>query len=204
MRFKDIGETINDLLFTEYDKIKDSQATSFVVNDKKSRIMRYICEFTKFKVIEADKTMACIESLIDNLNGFNIELIVTVLENVGRFLHLSENSANKFTFLMKKYENIIKKKSLPILTTSQLINSINLLKPRKEMERPSEKPKSAEEIRAHKIMEMCVINNVDEIMNEIDDIIKTQPGFEAIKIAFLKKIESFDFMNSYNYAYLLE
>lgn len=57
--------------------------------------------------------------------------MVSVLENVGRFLHLSENSANKFTFLMNKYENVIKKKSLPIFTTSQLINSINLLKPRK-------------------------------------------------------------------------
>lgn len=35
---------------------------------------------------------------------------------------------------MNKYENVIKKKSLPIFTTSQLINSINLLKPHKEAE----------------------------------------------------------------------
>ena len=75
--------------------------------------------------------MNCIDHLIENLNGYNIELIVSVLENVGRFLHLYELSANRFTFLMNKYENIIKKKSLPIFTTSQLINSINLLKPRK-------------------------------------------------------------------------
>lgn len=76
--------------------------------------------------------MGCIEYLIDNLNGYNIELIVAVLENVGRFLHLSESSANRFTFLMNKYENVIKKKSLPIFITSQLTNSINLLKPHKE------------------------------------------------------------------------
>ena len=75
--------------------------------------------------------MNCIEYLIDNLNGYNIELIVAVLENVGRYLHLSENSANKFTFLMNKYENVIKKKSLPIFIISQLSNSINMLKPRK-------------------------------------------------------------------------
>jgi len=45
---------------------------------------------------------------------------------------------------MKKYENIIKKKSLPILTTSQLINSINMLKPRKEIEKLEERQKTAE------------------------------------------------------------
>jgi hypothetical protein len=47
--------------------------------------------------------MGCIESLIDNLNGYNIELLVGALENVGRFLHLSEKTANRFTFLLKKY-----------------------------------------------------------------------------------------------------
>ena len=86
--------------------------------------------------------MNCIEYLIDNLNGYNIQLIVSVLENVGRFLHLSESSANRFTFLMNKYENVIKKKSFPIFTTSQLINSINLLKPRKEVEETVARQKS--------------------------------------------------------------
>lgn len=33
---------------------------------------------------------------------------------------------------------------------------------------------------------------------------KTKEGFEAIKVAFLQKIEKFDFINSYNYAYLLD
>jgi regulator of nonsense transcripts 2 len=103
LHYKDIGETVNDIVFGEYEKVKDTVSTTFVANDKKSRIMKYICEFTKFKVIEADKTLNCIETLIDNLNGFNISLIISVLENVGRFLHLSENSGNRFTFLMKKY-----------------------------------------------------------------------------------------------------
>lgn len=50
--FKDIGEVVNDLIFSEYDKIKENQSFTFVLNDKKSRIMKYICEFTKFKVVE--------------------------------------------------------------------------------------------------------------------------------------------------------
>ena len=43
MNFKDIGDTINDLVFSEYERIKDIVANSFVVNDKKSRIIKYIC-----------------------------------------------------------------------------------------------------------------------------------------------------------------
>ena len=33
--------------------------------------------------------MNCIEHLIDDLNGYNIELMVAVLENVGLFLRLT-------------------------------------------------------------------------------------------------------------------
>lgn len=33
---------------------------------------------------------------------------------------------------------------------------------------------------------------------------KTNQGFDALKVAFLRKIQKFDFMNNYNYAYLLE
>jgi len=50
--YKDIGETVNDLIFSEYEKIKENVANNFVTNDKKSRILKYICEFTKFKVID--------------------------------------------------------------------------------------------------------------------------------------------------------
>lgn len=188
MNFKDIGETINDLVFSEHDRIKDIAANSFVVNDKKSRIVKYICEFTKFKVIDADKTMGCIESLMDNLNGYNIELLVGVLENVGRFLNLSEKTANRFTFLLKKYENIIKKKSLPVLTTSQLINSISMLKPMKEVEKPPERVRTPEEIQAEEVFKICIINNIDDLMAQIDKLMKTKAGAEAVKIQILKRI----------------
>ena len=130
-KYKDLGEFVNELIFNEYEKLKDNSQNTFVINDKKSRYFKYICEFTKLGVIDPEKTMNCIGHLIENLNGYNIELMVSLLENVGRFLHLSEASANRFTFLMNKYENVIKKKSFSIFTTSQLTNSINLLKPRK-------------------------------------------------------------------------
>lgn len=43
LNYKDIGEAINEQIFNEYEKIKDTQSVTFVINDKKSRIMKYIC-----------------------------------------------------------------------------------------------------------------------------------------------------------------
>ncbi len=67
-----------------------------MINDKKTRNFKYICEFTKFKIIDGEKTIVCIQNLIEDLKGHNIELLISVLENVGRFLYLSPNSANKY------------------------------------------------------------------------------------------------------------
>jgi len=91
--------------------------------------LKYICEFTKFKVIESERTITSIQNLIDDLKGYNIELLIAALENVGRFLYLSPNQATKFTFLLSKLDNVMKQRSFPLFTTSQLLNSVNLLKP---------------------------------------------------------------------------
>ena len=164
---KDIGDFVNEFIFSEYEKLKENSQNTFVINDKKSRYFKYICEFTKFGVIDPEKTMNCIENLIDNLNGYNIELIVSVLGNVGRFLHLSESSANRFTFLMNKYENVIKKKSFPIFTSSQLINSINLLKPQKESEKKVERELTPLQKEARETMSLCILDELDEIVSRL-------------------------------------
>jgi hypothetical protein len=39
--------------------------------------------------------MGCIQNLIDDLKGHNIELLIASLESIGRFLYLSPASANK-------------------------------------------------------------------------------------------------------------
>lgn len=66
-----------------------------MINDKRSRNLKYICEFTKFKLVDNDRTIACLQNLIDDLKGYNIELLIASLESVGRFLYLSSVSANK-------------------------------------------------------------------------------------------------------------
>lgn len=69
---------------------------NFVVNDKRSRNLKYICEFTKFKLIDPERMLAVIQNLIDDLKGFNIELLIAALESVGRFLYLAPLHANKY------------------------------------------------------------------------------------------------------------
>ena len=78
---------------------------------------------------------------------------------------------------MNKYENVIKKKSFPIFTTSQLINSINLLKPMKEPEEAIAPEKSASELLAERAMSRCIIDEIDDIVADIDKLMKTKEGF---------------------------
>lgn len=93
--FRDIQEGIVDSLFSDYERLRENINTNFVINDKRSRNLKYICEFTKFKLVDNDKTIACLQNLIDDLKGYNIELLISSLESVGRFLYLSSVSANK-------------------------------------------------------------------------------------------------------------
>lgn len=88
-------EWLLEAVFSEYDKLRETSSTNFVVNDKKSRNLKYICEFTKFKLIDPERTIAVIQNLIDDLKGYNIELLISALESVGRFLYLAPQHANK-------------------------------------------------------------------------------------------------------------
>lgn len=72
LTFKDIVEWITEALFSEYEKLRDNINTNFVVNDKRSRNLKYICEFTKFRVIDGERTINSIQNLIDDLKGYNI------------------------------------------------------------------------------------------------------------------------------------
>jgi len=43
---------VNESLFNEYDRMKENSGTAFIVTDKKNRNWKYLCEFTKFKLID--------------------------------------------------------------------------------------------------------------------------------------------------------
>lgn len=80
-------------------------------------------------MIDPNKTMGCIKTLVDDLIGTNIDLLLLCLESVGRFLYLTKESTSKFVFLLNQLNNVIKKKPLPVMIESQINNCIALLKP---------------------------------------------------------------------------
>lgn len=57
--------------------------------------MKYICELTKFKIIDPEKALGVLQNLIEDLKGYNIELLIGMLESIGRFLYLEPQHANK-------------------------------------------------------------------------------------------------------------
>jgi hypothetical protein len=49
------------------------------VTDKKNRNWKYLCEFTKFKIIDAERIIFCLHDLLEDLKGQNIELLIFAL-----------------------------------------------------------------------------------------------------------------------------
>ena len=157
LSFRDLVDCLLEMVFAEYEKLRQTVSTSFVVNDKKSRNLKYICQFTKFKIIDPERTIGVIQNLIDDLKGYNIELLIAALESVGRFLYLAPLHANKFTFMLSKLQNVMKQKSFPLFTTSQLLNSINLLKPHVETSKPELPPPTLIEQETSTVLALDVI-----------------------------------------------
>lgn len=105
--------------------------------------------------------------------------------------------------MLSKLENVMKQKSLPMFTTSQLINSINLLKPHVETPKPPSPPLTPEEADADKILSKDVISEIHPIIDGILKLIKTPEGLLAVQKRLLTEVQEYDFLGNYHYAYLL-
>lgn len=105
--------------------------------------------------------------------------------------------------MLSKLENVMKQKSLPMFTTSQLINSINLLKPHVETPKPLTPPLTPEEDEADKILNKDVISEIQSIIDGILKLIKTPSGLLAVQKRLLAEVQEYDFLGNYHYAYLL-
>ena len=67
----------------------------------------------------------------------------------------------------------MKQRSFPLFTTSQLLNSISLLKPYIETQQEEEKPVSVVEKQARAIMAKDIIKDLDPIIDEIEQLVKS-------------------------------
>ena len=97
----------------------------------------------------------------------------------------------------------MKQKSFPLFTTSQLLNSISLLKPYIEPPKKAEEPLNAVQLAANKALSRDVIEDLDTMLDEIEGLIKSDEGLKAVEEEIVKAIESYEFLGTYHYAYML-
>ncbi|KAM3139094.1 hypothetical protein pb186bvf_008905 [Paramecium bursaria] len=98
--YRESEEDITKMFVEAYKQTKTSEGPS----DRKGRYLRYLCELTKFSVLKQDIILEIFQSLIEDITSQNIELIVIILENVGKFLKYSMESNKKFSFQLKQLE----------------------------------------------------------------------------------------------------
>lgn len=75
---------------------------------------------------------------------------------------------------------MLKQKSFPLFTTSQLLNSISLLKPQAETQQFQESVLSEVEKQAEDAMQMDVIEDLDDMIREILKVVDKEGGLAAI------------------------
>lgn len=98
---------------------------------------------------------------------------------------------------------MLKQKSFPLFTTSQLLNSISLLKPHVEVSKPAEPEQTPIQKEAEVVMSMDVIDGLDDMIREILKIVEKKEGLEALQTSLVKQIERYDYLGNYNYAYMI-
>ena len=97
----------------------------------------------------------------------------------------------------------MKQKSIPVFTTSQLFNSINMLKPHIEAEKDQLPPLTQTQSEASQVLSLDVIEDIDRIITGINKLLQSEKGVEAVREGLMAQIEKYDFLGNYHYAYLI-
>ena len=166
--------------------------------DKKNRNLKYICELTKFGLIETDRMVGCIKDLIEHLTVGNIELLISSLESVGRFLYVNKATGPKFVFLMTQLRNVMKKKSFPTMVESQLEDCLSMFKPAtKEKNR---RVRTEAELKVKEISSTICEGNVIDVAAALRPILEA--NYEMVLKKLLKKIVKHSYTCSYLFVVL--
>jgi hypothetical protein len=82
----------------------------------------------------------------------------------------------------------MKQKSFPLFTTSQLLNSINLLKPYIETPKPPTLPPTPAETEAEGILSKDVLSEIEAIISGVYKLVKSPEGLQAVQKNLMKQI----------------
>ena len=94
--FRDVSENLLELLMKEYKYIRDKAE-----KDKRLRITMYFCEATKFKLIPQNHVLDCLQDCLNSPSGFNIDVMIKILEKVGYYLIHTPDKNDKLRFEMQ-------------------------------------------------------------------------------------------------------
>jgi len=83
--FPEIGESVINELEAEFHRLQRKGDQMF--HEEKIKNIRFIGELTKFRVTPLHVVFHCIQVLLGNFNGFNIDILCSLLETCGRFLY---------------------------------------------------------------------------------------------------------------------
>ncbi|ORY06254.1 ARM repeat-containing protein, partial [Neocallimastix californiae] len=83
--FPEIGDSVINELEAEFHRFQKKSDQMF--HEEKIKNIRFIGELTKFRVTPLHVVFHCIQVLLENFNGFNIDILCSLLETCGRFLY---------------------------------------------------------------------------------------------------------------------
>ena len=110
----------------EYKYIRDKAE-----KDKRLRITMYFCEATKFKLIPQNHVLDCLQDCLNSPSGFNIDVMIKILEKVGYYLIHTPDKNDKLRFEMQltQVNNFRATAHLPDSTLIQIENAYYVCKP---------------------------------------------------------------------------
>jgi len=83
--FPEIGDAVINELEAEFHRLQ--KKGDQMLHEEKIKNIRFIGELTKFRVTPLHVVFHCIQVLLNNFNGFNIDIVCSLLETCGRFLY---------------------------------------------------------------------------------------------------------------------
>jgi len=83
--FPEVGDTVINELENEFHRLQKKGDQMF--HEEKIKNIRFIGELTKFRITPLHVVFHCIQVLLNNFNGFNIDIVCSLLETCGRFLY---------------------------------------------------------------------------------------------------------------------
>lgn len=77
------------------------------------RYLKYLCELTKFRVLELVKMVNIFKALVDDFNTQQVDLLCVIMDNIGRFIYNNQDTRFKYLTILEQLNVHLRKANLP-------------------------------------------------------------------------------------------